>query len=69
MTPLADPTLDWHNLHEVVPQGDGQDRHGGNIQHWVELADLADHGNILKVLVVEFVDLARESCFSSLWRA
>ena len=60
---IADPALHRHDLHEVVSEGDSEDGHGRDIQHWVELADLAKHWNVHEVFVEELSDLAREYGF------
>ena len=49
--PLSDPALDWHNLHEIISECNGEDGDGGHIKHWVKLAHLPDEGDILEVLV------------------
>ena len=56
--PLANPALHGHDLHEVVSKSDRQDRHGRDVQHWVELANLSNDGDVLEVLVEELVYLA-----------
>ena len=61
--PVSQPSLDWYDLHEVVSEGDSEDGHGRDIQHWVELADLAKHWNVHEVFVEELSDLAREFGF------
>ena len=35
------PSLDGNHFHQVVPQSNRQNWDGRDIQHWVEIADLA----------------------------
>ena len=65
---MADPALHWHNLHEIVTERDREDRHGRYVEHGVELAHLTDEGNILKVLVKEFIDLAWVANLLTIWQ-
>ena len=50
--PVSQPSLDWYDLHEVVSEGDSEDRNGRYVQHWVELANLAEEWDVLEVLIV-----------------
>ena len=55
---LTDPSLHGNDLHEVVTESDSQDRDSRNIQHGIELADLADDRDVLEVFIIESIDLA-----------
>ena len=67
--PLTDPSLDWYDLHEIVAKRDGQNGHGRDIEHGVELANLADNWDVLKVLVEQFIHLAWVGGLAFRWRA
>ena len=51
MSPIPDPALYRHNLHEVVSQCDCENWHRRNIEHRVELADGTDDRDSLEVFV------------------
>ena len=54
--PISDPTLHWHNLHEVISQGDCKDWHCRYIEHRVELTNWSDYGDGLEVFIEKRVN-------------
>lgn len=60
---LTNPSFDWHDLHQVVSECDGEDGNGSAVEERVELADLADEGDCLEVFIEQFLGSAGETTF------
>ena len=54
------PPLDGNHFHQVISQSYRQNWHRRDIQHWVEIADLANERQVHEVLIEKISNLAGE---------
>ena len=66
----CEPLLDGNHFHQVVSQSYRQNWHRGDIQHWVEIADLTYKWQVNEVLIEKISNLAGEHvCGAFVWEA
>lgn len=59
---VSEELLDGKQIKQVVSESDVEDRHGSNIEHRVEVGNLAYHWDLKEVLVIQCSHFARKHC-------